>query len=83
MDNEKTLHFTSPEDFTQYLFKRYGMEIGRVIRNAIEYTGDSTNPVVYKYWEHDGTPSNITFYKSLADAEYPNAIQESEETNEG
>lgn len=83
MSEESKMHFTSAEDFTNYVINRYGKEIGRVIRNSIEYTGDPQKPVVYTYWEHDGTPNNITFYQSLADQEFPSAIKENEETNEG
>lgn len=76
---KEKMHFTSVEDFTNHLNTRYGKEIGRVIRNQIEYTGNREKPVMYTYWEHDGTPNNITFYQSLADQEFPSAIQQTNE----
>jgi hypothetical protein len=65
------IKFNSAKEFLDYIDKRYGLQISREIRSALEYTGDPNKPVEYTYWEHDGNSQEITFYKSLADKEFP------------
>jgi hypothetical protein len=72
MHNIKSIKFKSSEEFIKYLFNRYGKESGNIIKTAIEYTGNTENPVEYKYWNYGKTTDEIIFYQSLADVEYPN-----------
>lgn len=68
--NPNFVEFETPLEFNEWTNKRYGSQVGRVIRSSMEYTGDPQNPVEYTYWQHENGSSKITFYKSLADKEF-------------